>query len=99
MKNRQKKWIDQVLFPNYIFVKTCTTDLYHICQIPKVVSCINCAGKPSIITLSEIEGIKGLLKIGLEVTVENKFELGERVKVTSGPLAGVLRRCNFEFAH
>jgi transcription antitermination factor NusG len=87
-KNRQKKWIDQVLFPNYIFVKTRLIDLYHISQIPKVVSCINCSGKPSIISSKELECIKKMLKSGNELTIETNFTKGERVEIVSGPLIG-----------
>jgi transcription antitermination factor NusG len=87
-KNRQKKWIDQVLFPNYIFVKTQLCELYRISQTPKVVTYIQCAGEPSVISLNEVEGIKKLLCLGQEIFLETKFYKGDKVKIVSGPLVG-----------
>ncbi|NVO12133.1 MAG: UpxY family transcription antiterminator [Bacteroidales bacterium] len=87
-KNRQKKIIDQVLFPSYIFVKTEEFELHTIKQIPKIVTYIHCAGKPSIIRQKDIECIKTMLQLNQEVTVEENFSEGEQVKVLYGPLAG-----------
>jgi len=87
-KNRQKKWISQVLFPNYIFVKTFPFELYRITQIPKIVSCITCSGEPSIISSKEVEGIKEILSLGNEITVEKRFVKGENVRIVRGPLIG-----------
>jgi transcription antitermination factor NusG len=87
-KNRQKKWIDQVLFPNYIFVETQVSELYRITQIPKIVTCISCAGKPSNISSKEVEAIREILNSGKEITVERDFIKGDRVKIVNGPLVG-----------
>lgn len=87
-KNRQKKMITQVLFPNYIFVKTYQSELYYITCIPKIVTSISCAGNPSSISSNEVEGIRGMLNIGKEITVETNFTKGERVEIVSGPLMG-----------
>jgi transcription antitermination factor NusG len=87
-KNRQKRWIDQVLFPNYIFVKTLQCELYRITKIPKVVTYIQCAGKPSVISLKEVEGIKKILCLEQEISVETMFYKGDKVKIVCGPLIG-----------
>lgn len=87
-KNRQKKWIDQVLFPNYIFVETHASELYRITQIPKIVSCITCSGKPSIISSKEVEGLREMLNSGKDITVERNFIKGDNVKIVRGPSAG-----------
>lgn len=87
-KNRQKKWIDQVLFPSYIFVYTRQLELYYITQVPKIVNYIQCAGRPSVISLKEIEGIKKMLCLEQNVSVEVKFCKGEKVKIINGPLVG-----------
>lgn len=87
-KNRQKKWIEEVLFPSYIFVNTKHCELYDITQLPKVVTYIHCAGKPSTIALEEIEGIKRMLCLEQEVSVETNFVEGENVRILYGPLAG-----------
>jgi transcription antitermination factor NusG len=41
-KNRQKKWVEEVIFPGYIFVYTQTHELFNITRIPKVVMYIHC---------------------------------------------------------
>jgi transcription antitermination factor NusG len=86
--NRQKKIIDQILFPSYIFVNTEERDLYKICQTPKIVMFINCGGKPSKINCDCIEGIRCMLNLDQEIFVEPNFSEGENVRVISGPLAG-----------
>jgi transcription antitermination factor NusG len=87
-KNRQKKIIDQVLFPSYIFVNTDESYLHKICQLPKITTVIHCGGKPSKINYKCIEGIKRMLNLNLEISVESNFSEGENVRIISGPLAG-----------
>ena len=87
-KNRQRKMIDQVLFPSYIFVNTEESYLHKICQTPKVMTFLHCAGKPSTINLKCIEGIKRMLNLEQEITVESIFSEGEKVRIIYGPLIG-----------
>jgi transcription antitermination factor NusG len=87
-KNRQKKWIDKVLFPSYIFVNTQQHELYHIKQMPRVATYLHIAGKPSTISNIVIEGIKRMLSLDKNVSVETDFNEGEKVKIIEGPLAG-----------
>ena len=87
-KNRQKKWIDQVLFPCYIFVNTEESELYNIKQVPKIVCHIHCAGKPSIIPLKVIDTIKKVISMEQEISVDTEFYEGENVKIVYGPLVG-----------
>jgi len=87
-KNRQKKMIEKVLFPGYIFVYTEPYELYNISGTPKVVTYINCAGKPSVVPQKDIEAIKMMLSLPEDITVETDFYEGDRVKIMYGPLAG-----------
>ncbi len=87
-KNRQKKWIEQVLFPGYIFIKTYQYKLYDIIRVPKVVSFVHCAGKPSVVPSKDIEGIKKMLDLEPEAFVDIEFSEGEKVKIIRGPLMG-----------
>ena len=86
--NRQKKIVDQVLFPSYIFVNTEESSLYKICQIRKITTFIHCGGKPSKVNRKCIEGIKRMLNLNQEISVEPNFNAGEKVQIISGPLAG-----------
>ncbi len=87
-KNRQKKWIEQVLFPSYIFVKTVNHKIYNIISISKIMTYIHVAGKPSIVPLKDINAIKQMLSLDKDVSVQCGFSEGERVKIISGPLIG-----------
>lgn len=87
-RNRQKKWIDQVLFPGYIFVYSIQSQLYYITRVPKVVDCVRLAGKPSTIKIREIECIKKMISLDKELLVTTQFFEGEKVRIISGPLVG-----------
>lgn len=87
-KNRQKKLVDQILFPSYIFVNTEESNLFKIRQTPKIMTFIHCGGKPSIISCECIEGLKRMLNLGQEISVEPNFRKGENIRIIAGPLAG-----------
>lgn len=87
-KNRQKKIIEEVLFPSYIFVSTNESKLHGIKQIARVMTYIHCGGKPSVINDKAITGIKNMLALNSEVSVEPLLAKGQRVRITSGPMDG-----------
>lgn len=87
-KNRQKKMVHQVLFPSYIFVNTEEIYLHKICQMSKIMTFLHCGGIPSKINFKCIEGIKRMLNLEQEITVESNFYEGENVRILYGPLAG-----------
>lgn len=87
-KNRQKKMVDKVLFPSYIFVNTEENYLQKICQTPKIMTFIHCDGKPSKINFGCIEGIRRMLNLDQEISVESNFSEGENVRIIYGSLAG-----------
>lgn len=87
-KNRQKKMVDSVIFPSYIFVYTNEKYLTEICRVNKVATYLHCGGKPSKIDPKCIDGIKCMLKLDREISVSENFNEGEEVRITDGPLAG-----------
>lgn len=87
-KNRQKKLIDTVIFPSYIFVRTNERYLAEICRINKIATYIHCGGKPSKVAPECIEAIKCMLSLNQEISVGNEFIEGESVRIVEGPLAG-----------
>ena len=87
-KNRQKKLVEQVLFPSYIFIYTTESELYRIKQVPKIVTFIHCGGKPSVVPSKDIDCVKIMLKLDQNVTTETEFTEGENVRILYGPLAG-----------
>lgn len=86
--NRQKKTIEQVLFPGYIFVKTQVNELPKILKSPKVVTILKNNGKPSIINQGEIDGIKKMLQLDLDISIETNYMINEKVKIINGPFTG-----------
>lgn len=95
-KNRQRKVFEQPLFPNYIFVHTYEYELYTIKSLPRVVNLVALDGKPAIVSEKELEGIKQMIELEQEITVEAKFSQGEHVRIISGPLSGhegIIIRC------
>lgn len=87
-KSRNKRMIDKVLFPSYIFVYTQESYLHKICQVPKIMTFIHCGGKPSKIHFKCIDGIKQMLNLDQEISVDTNFTEGEEVSIINGPLAG-----------
>lgn len=45
-------------------------------------------GKPAIVSEKELAGIKQMIELEQEITVEAKFSQGEHVRIISGPLSG-----------
>jgi transcription antitermination factor NusG len=87
-KNRQKKMIDSVVFPSYIFIHTNEKYLAEACRVNKISTYLHCGGKPSKIEPRCIEGIKRMLELNQEISVSENFHEGELVSITQGPLAG-----------
>lgn len=87
-KNRQKKTIEEVLFPSYIFVFTTQSKLHSIKQTSKIMTFIHCGGKPSIINNEAINAIKKMLDLNLDICVESNLKEGQRVRIASGPMDG-----------
>jgi transcription antitermination factor NusG len=87
-KNRQKKWIEQVLFPGYIFVNAQESELHKIARTSRIVTYIHIGGKPSIIPSKEIEGIRKMLNLGESISVETNLKEGEKVRIIEGPFIG-----------
>lgn len=86
--NRQKKIVSKVLFPGYIFVKTIRAGLQAIEQLPGVVYCVRCGDRPAIVPEKDIMCIEQMVSLGQEVYTERDFNMGEHVRVVSGPLTG-----------
>ena len=88
-KNRQKKIIHTPLFPSYIFVNTILSEVYKICKFPKIATYIRCGDSPSRIPIKDIESVRKMLSLEIEVNVEPAYYNGELVKIITGPLAGL----------
>jgi transcription antitermination factor NusG len=99
-----RKWKDRKvrlqmpLFPGYVFVHLALQDRLRILQVPGVACLVSFAGRPVAVPEEEFERIRGFLQKGLRAEPHPYLEVGRRVRVRNGPLAGmegvVVRRKN-----
>ena len=85
----RKKWIEMPIFPGYIFVKVSNNEYYSALSHPAAVKYVSFNGVPARIPESQLEGIKRVLGLNLdmEVTTDN-FRRGEVVEINAGPMTG-----------
>ena len=87
----RKKWVEMPLISRYLFVRICLKQYDSVLQSNFIVSYVRFEGKAATIPDKQIDFLKLLLKqndIDLEITQE-KFETGQLIEVTSGPLIGL----------
>ena len=88
-------WIDRVrtvempLFPGYIFGRFRPVDRSTIQRGAGVAGIVGAAGTDYPIADEEMDSVLSLLRSGVEVLRSPYLQVGTRVKVSSGPLAGV----------
>jgi transcription antitermination factor NusG len=90
-KDRKKK-IEWPLFPGYVFAKFVPDERVGILKIDGVVQIISNNGIMSSIPDEEIESIRTLVESELAYDPVPLIKEGDMVKVTSGPLKGVVGR-------
>jgi len=87
-KNRQRKFIDEPLFPSYIFVKIHPAEIYSVSKIKGICMYITFEGKPCSVPNKDIEAIRMMIKSEEEIYSNNNFNEGEKVLVIDGVLTG-----------
>jgi transcription antitermination factor NusG len=87
-KNRQRKFIDEPLFPGYIFVKIHSFSIHNILKIQGICTYITFGGKPCIISNKDIEAIQIMIQSEQVESSSSDFKEGEKVVVIRGPLMG-----------
>jgi len=85
----RKKRIIEPLFRGYVFVKTDLRDKEIILMTEGVVRFVGINQKPSWIPDLQIDWLKRIIAESLDVHYERYLEVGNRVRVTGGPLVGV----------
>lgn len=88
-KNRQKKWIEKVIFPSYIFVYTAEFELHSLRRLPNIATFLHVANRPCTVSVNDIECIRRMIDNEMQVSVENDFVKGHKVKIVHGPLSGL----------
>jgi transcription antitermination factor NusG len=91
----QRRWSDRLkevdapLFPRYLFCRMEHWERAPILSTPGVVSIVSCGTDPIPVPESEIEAVRTLLNSGLGAQPYPFINVGDQVKVSEGPLAGV----------
>lgn len=87
-KDRQVR-LQLPLFPGYVFVRLALRDRLRVLQIPSVANLVSCNGTPAALAEAEIEALKASLKLGVQAAPHPYLTVGQWVRVTAGPLAGL----------
>jgi len=85
----RKKEMDQFLFPGYVFCRLDPGQRLPVLTAPGVVDLVGFGKVPSPVPDHEIEAIRRMVQSGLLVMPWPYLELGNRVLIERGPLAGV----------
>ncbi len=88
-KNGCRLPIDKPLFPGYIFVRIARRESVKVLQVPGVVSIVSAGREPSPLPNAEIESLRTALPL-LRAEPHPYLVVGERVRITSGSLAGMI---------
>lgn len=86
-KDRRKE-LDLVLFPGYVFVRLSLTDRMRVLQLPGVVRFVTFNGQPAALLGDDLAALRNALEQGLRAENHPYLNIGRKVKVVSGPLAG-----------
>jgi transcriptional antiterminator RfaH len=85
----RKKWIEEPLFPSYIFARLSNKEFEKSLQHSSIFCCIKSGNYPCILPDSQIDSIRAILEHKICFSVSNKtFEPGDQVEIGSGLLAG-----------
>jgi transcription antitermination factor NusG len=86
-KDRKKELVLPI-FPNYIFVKVSSKEMWPLLNLFGVVKYVSLEGRPVAVTDAEIEKVKKITLNGHSVQNEETCAFGERVRVNRGPFQG-----------
>lgn len=94
-KRRRGSWVDviEVLFPRYIFIRvdTALKSIASVRSTRGVVGLVRFGGQPAVVADEVVEAIIQRETPGMGLLQDERplFGLGEQVRLTEGPLAGM----------
>ncbi len=92
----RKRWSDRIkeieapLFPGYLFCRLDRNDRLPILKTPWVLQIVGLNGSPIPIDEEEIRAVRTLVTSGAPTQPWPFVEIGDRVRIESGPLRGVV---------
>lgn len=87
-KDRRVK-VQLPLFPGYVFVRLALRERLRVLQVPGVAHLVGFGGIPTALPEGEIEALRKSLENGVRAAPHPYLTAGRRVRVESGPLAGM----------
>jgi transcription antitermination factor NusG len=85
----RRKELSRPLFPGYVFFSGGLDRRLQILNTPGVCSLVMCAGKVAVIPAAELEPIGRIVSSNAAVAPHPFLRAGDRIRVRSGPLAGL----------
>lgn len=86
-KDRRKS-VQLPLFSGYVFVRIALQGRAQILQVRGVVRFVSFNGTPTPLAEEEVDGLRRALSEGIRAEPHRYLNIGRRVRITSGPLAG-----------
>ena len=83
------KWVEQPLFPGYVFCRLDPRSRLPILTIPSVLHFVGIGKVPAPIDDAELGAIQSAVRSGLRVEPWAYLHVGQRVRLDQGPLAGL----------
>lgn len=77
------------LFPGYVFVRIVLRNRFEILQIPGVARLVGFSGMPTSLPDQDIEALRAGFASGIHAAPHPFLTQGRRVRIKSGPLAGI----------
>jgi transcription antitermination factor NusG len=93
--NSTRQWQDRAkqlwlpLFPSYVFVRENARNQLQIVSTPGVIHIVRFGGRPAIVSQSQINAVRKILGGHHVVEPHPYVSAGDRVRVKTGPLAGL----------
>jgi len=90
-----RRWKDRTkvlslpLFTCYVFLKGGLERRWEVLNTPGIYELLSSGGQPIAIPTAEIDAIQQVMKSGLRLEPHRLLKIGERVRIKSGPLAGL----------
>lgn len=84
----RRKLVQLPLFPGYVFARIRLEDRLQVLRLPGVVRLVGFNGLPVTIANEEVEGLRRALAKGIRAEPHPYLSIGQRVRITSGPLVG-----------
>ncbi len=87
--NDRRVQLEMPLFPGYVFVHLALRDRLRVLEIPSVARLVGFGGPPVALPDNEMEAMRIGLASQLRAEPHPYLKVGRRVRVVSGPLAGL----------